>query len=144
MQCVRALAVHAKDDADTLALPAVAHRRTREQHDRDPVTRRPFGEAFGYLFMENLADRERVIADNGIAVEPDISLRGARLLLLPCVTLEVAVQVLSAAVESFNLVIWAKLLNAALTDPARLQKIPALLGVAPCGEGDGEVRRARP
>lgn len=99
---------------DTLAMPAPIHGKTREQHDRDRVTREPLGEAFARLFTGHLADRERVIANDGIADEADIGLRSTGLLVLPRVAQEIAVQFLPAAVESFNPVIGAELFNAAV------------------------------
>jgi hypothetical protein len=100
---------------DALTVPAAIYGKTREQHDRDGVTRQPFGETFRRLFTGHLADRERVVADDGIAHQADIGLCSTGLLVLPCVTLEITVQFLLAAVESFNPVIGAELFNAAIS-----------------------------
>ena len=78
------------------------------------MTREHLDEAFGRLLTGHLADRERLIANDGIADEADIGLHGTGLLVLPRVAQEIAVQFLPAAVESFNPVIGAELFNAAV------------------------------
>lgn len=98
---------------NALAVPAAMHGETCEQHDGDRVTRQPFGEAPGRVFTGHLADRQRVIADDSIADEADVGLRGPGLLVLPCVAQEIPVQFLPAAVKSFNAVIGPEFFNAA-------------------------------
>jgi len=78
------------------------------------VPRQTFGEALRRFLPGYLADGQRVIADDAIACEPNIGLRRAGLLIGPGITQEVTVQFLLAAVKSFNRVIGAELLDAAL------------------------------
>ena len=76
----------------------------------------PFGQALWCFLAGNLADRKRVISDNGAARHADVGLRRARLLIHPGIAQQVTIKFFSAAVESFNRVIGPQLFNAAVCD----------------------------
>lgn len=91
-------------------MPVAIHGETRQQQNRDRVARKAFGQALGCLFTRHLADRERVVANDGIGNQAHIGLGGPGLLILPGVAQEIPV--LPPAVESFNPVIGPELFNA--------------------------------
>ena len=98
----------------SLAVPVAIDRKTRQQHDWHRMARQSLGEPFRRFLAGDVADGERVIADDSITHEADIGLSRARLLIRPCKSQEIAVQLLTAAIESFYPVIWPELFNAAL------------------------------
>src|SRR5215472_8190007 len=99
--------------ANALPLPTPIHCKTRQQHDGHRMTRESLFQTFRRFLVGNVTHGKRVVADDGIACNPDIGLCGACLLVLPRVAKQVAVQLFSAAVEVFNVMIRTQLFNVA-------------------------------
>lgn len=94
---------------DSLPLPTAIHRQARKQHDRQWMARQPLGEALRRFLASDLADGERMIADDGIFHQPDISLGRSGLLVRPSVSQQIPVEFLPAAVKAFRVMIGAEL-----------------------------------
>ena len=105
-----------------------ANGQTREQHDRYRMPPSPSCSS-RRGFPRDLADRETVITDNRFANQPYVRLRGAGLLIHPCIPKQVAVQLLNTAIGILDEVLRKKLFQSAARDSttgARIE-IAALL-----------------
>ncbi len=74
-----------KTGAESLPLPGDRDRETGEQHDRHWMTSQAFGQALGSVVIFDLADHKRVVADDLIIRQGNISLGGVCLLILKCI-----------------------------------------------------------
>ena len=102
-----------KSLSDTLAVPASIHRQTCQQHYGHRMTRQPLGKTFGSFLASNLANSERVIADDGIRHQANIGLCRSRLLVSPGVPQQIPVEFLPATVKFFYRMFGAELFDAA-------------------------------
>lgn len=84
----------------------------REQHDGDRMTCKPFREPLWRTFVLHFSDHQRVEADDDVVGQPQVRLRGVRLLVRQGEPHEKPVEGFVAAVELVNGVMPREFLDA--------------------------------
>src|SRR5439155_1231409 len=98
--------------AEPFALAGRGGRETGQQHDRYGMPSPSFLQSFGRVVIVNLADHQRVIADNHLTRQGHVGLRGSGLLVLESVADQKTVERFASAIEAFERVIALELLYA--------------------------------
>jgi transposase InsO family protein len=132
--------------ANAPALPVPIDRQAGEQEHGDRIPRNAFGESLWRVLVGDIADHERVIADDHLVDRGDIGLRHVRALAEKCVETDKAVQRLVATVEAARIVRGGQLSDAGFfIHGARINPGRWILsrGV-PCADAGVEGRRGRP
>jgi len=90
---------------------STAHRKTRQQHDRNRMTREASGQALGRILVSDLADDERIEANDGLFRQAEIGLGCAGLLVGKGEADQKAIELLAPAIERVDRVITAQLVD---------------------------------
>ena len=91
--------VFTQPNPDALPLPGDANGKPGRQHDRHGMMRQSSGESFWRFIVGNIANRQRVIADNRVIGDGDVGLRSIGLLVLEGISNQKAVEQLLTTIE---------------------------------------------